>query len=153
MLMRLHRCFPHIVNLCVRAGLKRLTKVIPADSAPREHVEGSDEFINDLEDDSDVDWTFSEYGELGDTVGKSRKLAGWFKGSYLRLDDLSDTIKEGLSDGTFSPTEIRDVKPVGDMDVRWSSTYLMIDRICLLHPVSVSHIITEMVLIIKYEYY
>jgi hypothetical protein len=71
-------------------------EVSPQEAPSREPVEGSNEFLNSLEIESDGDIYFFEYDDLGDPVAESQKLTNWFKASYLRLDDLSDTIKEGL---------------------------------------------------------
>lgn len=117
----------------MKAGLKRLTKVTrtetPEDSSP---VEGSDPFINELADESDdIDEDIFD-----DVVADARKITVWFRGSFHRLDDLYNTIEAGLKDGTFDPEKIQNLRPMKDMDVRWSSSYFMIDRIIMLHPVS-----------------
>ncbi|KAF6743967.1 hypothetical protein DFP72DRAFT_826832 [Ephemerocybe angulata] len=125
------RCFPHIVNLCVKAGLRKLTALPPVPlSAFRDTVEDSDPLVNEMEEDEGDDAEVI----LFDPVSDSRKLAVWFKASHHRLKHLSDVIQKGHADGTFSPDTLPDVVPLKDMDIRWSSSHLMLKRLILLHP-------------------
>jgi hypothetical protein len=48
-------------------------------------------------------------------------------------------IAEGNKAGIFGPDGLCEVVLLKDMDVRWSSTFLMIDRVLELYPVSCSH--------------
>jgi hypothetical protein len=82
-------CFPHVVNLCVKAGLKRLTAVpIPSEIVPQ--FSGSDKFINELENELE---TF-EHLIVDDPVAAVRSLATalWATGQWR--EDLEEVILE-----------------------------------------------------------
>ena len=71
-----------------------------------------------------------------DVVGKVRSLVSACRASGQRREDLRSTIMEGNSSKSFPDgKELRNVQLLRDMDVRWSSTYLMIDRVIELYPV------------------
>lgn len=126
------RCFPHIVNLCVKAGLKCLTQP----QQPQESTtcpaapEGSDADINALE--AEVD----EYSLvlLDDVVTEARNLVTACRASGQRREDFANTIREGNEASSFGDEPLREVVLLKDMDVRWSSTFLMIDRVLELYP-------------------
>ena len=50
-------------------------------------------------------------------------------------------IAEGNKAGVFGLEGLREVVLLKDMDVQWSSTFLMIDRVLELYPVSNSYYI------------
>lgn len=77
----------------------------------------------------------SEYREAleGDAVAACRKLVNSCRGSGQRQEGLMGVIKDGNATKKFT---IRLVKLVRDMEVRWSSTHVMIDRALELYPVS-----------------
>jgi hypothetical protein len=71
-----------------------------------------------------------------DVVGKARSLVSTCRASGQRREDLQSTIMEGNSSESFlNGKQLRNVQLLRDMDVRWSSTYLMIDRVLELYPV------------------
>ena len=120
------RCFPHVVNIAVKAALKELSK-----SAPEV-----------TEDDIPFIWDHNENDSAyaialdSDVVGKARSLVSACRASGQRREDLQTTITEGNSSRSFPDgKELRNVQLLRDMDVRWSSTYLMIDRVLELYPV------------------
>ncbi|EAU93647.2 hypothetical protein CC1G_02877 [Coprinopsis cinerea okayama7 len=123
------RCFPHVVNLCVKAGLKRLTS-IPMDGVYTPVVPGSDPFINQLVNDDE----YYDIEVLDDPVLAARRLANALRASGQRREALAKVIKEGYDSGKWTPEEVPNLVPLKDMEVRWSSTYLMIDRILQLWP-------------------
>ncbi|KAH6896460.1 ribonuclease H-like domain-containing protein, partial [Coprinopsis sp. MPI-PUGE-AT-0042] len=96
------RCFPHVINLCVKAGLKRLTSIY-------------DHLI------------------LDDPVAAARTLATALRATGQRREDLETVIIEGHESGRWTEEEIPNVVALKDMDVRWSATFLMIDRVLLLY--------------------
>ncbi|TEB38655.1 hypothetical protein FA13DRAFT_1620370 [Coprinellus micaceus] len=71
---------------------------------------------------------------MDDVVALSRKLANALRSSGQRLDDLSSVIRKGWDNELWTPEEVPDHAVLNDMDVRWSSTFLMIDRILELYP-------------------
>jgi hypothetical protein len=70
-----------------------------------------------------------------DVVAKARQLVSGCRGSGQRREDFAKTIQDGNVSGEFNVI-LREVVLLRDMDVRWSSTFLMIDRVLELYPVS-----------------
>ena len=71
-----------------------------------------------------------------DVVGKARSLVSACRASGQRREDFQSTITEGNSSKSFlNGKQLWNVQLLRDMDVRWSSTYLMIDRVLELYPV------------------
>lgn len=79
---------------------------------------------------------------LLDPVALVRTLIRDLRASRQRRDDFLDVIKKGNADGSFSYI-LPLLQLLRDMDVRWSSTYLMIRRFLLLYPVRTSSILVE----------
>ncbi|RDB20127.1 putative AC transposase [Hypsizygus marmoreus] len=123
------RCFPHVVNLCVKAGLKQLT-LVPSTEAPLPQLD-SDEDINTLE---------AEVAEFlrilaDDPIAAMRQLVIALRASGQRREDFEKAIMEGNAGKKFGEgVLLRVVVLLKDMDVRWSSTFLMIDRGIELYP-------------------
>ncbi|KAG5649282.1 hypothetical protein H0H81_004855, partial [Sphagnurus paluster] len=74
---RIH-CFPHVINLCVKAGIRHLTQV-PA-SAATVPVAGSDPLINSLQAEAAEDQEFIE----NDVVSRARDLVTKFHSLVIR---------------------------------------------------------------------
>jgi hypothetical protein len=142
------RCFPHIVNLAIKAGLQRLTKPPPKIDTYSNNKPSADELLlaenkflvydDSFEDDDDNDNVDIDkvHAALGcDVVDKVRKLANAIRKSGLRRNNFQDVIVEGNMSGSFGEAGLRQVNVLKDMDVRWSSTFLMIDRMLELYPV------------------
>lgn len=95
-------------------------------------VEGSDEFINDLQNDfGDSPGVWIE----DDPVVQARTLVNAIRSSGQRREDLEKIILDGYETGKFTKEQVPNHVPLKDMDIRWSSTYLMIDRLLELYPV------------------
>src|SRR4051812_6112213 len=74
-----------------------------------------------------------------DVIGKAHSLVGTCCASGQRREDLQSTIMEGNSLESFlNGKQLRNVQLLRDIDVRWSSTYLMIDCVLELYPVCMS---------------
>ncbi|KDR81152.1 hypothetical protein GALMADRAFT_61216 [Galerina marginata CBS 339.88] len=99
------RCFPHVTNIATKTGLKHLTK-IPSDDPEVEALNG-------------------------DVVAAVRKLVNACRASGQRRELLEEIIKKGNADGSF---DLRIVTLLRDVDTRWSSTFLMIDRLLEMYP-------------------
>ena len=86
--------------------------------------------IEDEEDDE-------EYIEMlkTDVIAAARHLVTTCRASGQRREGFRQTIEEGNKNGTFGGRGLRVVTLLRDMDVRWSSTYLMVDRVLELYPV------------------
>ncbi|KIP03364.1 hypothetical protein PHLGIDRAFT_497388, partial [Phlebiopsis gigantea 11061_1 CR5-6] len=118
------RCFPHVINLCVKAALDELPQVENLISLLREAGTLSDAdlpYIEILRD---------------DPVKCTREFVGNARKSILRREDLQDAITEANMKSLFG--EGVEVNPesalLRDMDVRWSSSFLMVDRFLELAP-------------------
>lgn len=118
------RCFPHIVNIAVQTGLKHLTKV---DITTESGQDITDALLDNL-----------EYLDVlkGDVISLARQLVTACRASGQRREDLSRIINDGYASGDWSKDELRDVTLLRDVVTRWSSIFLMIDRLLELYPVS-----------------
>ncbi|KAF9021837.1 hypothetical protein BDZ89DRAFT_957146 [Hymenopellis radicata] len=128
------RCFPHCINLAVKAGLSYMT-VIKSDD---EELDGYDLELDERLDNltADIDYLF----ELeDDVVGKVRKLVNACRASGGRRDKLAETIREGNEkewwrDDKNQAHTMRVLALLRDVDTRWSSVYYMVDRLLYLYP-------------------
>lgn len=129
------RCFPHVVNIAVKAGLKKLTKLDPSDedidSAPSrtQVLHNNEEYLAVLKE---------------DVVSSARSLVTACRASGQRREDLQNTISEGNDDGGWGdpPRPLRNVVLLRDVDTRWSSIFRMIDRVLELYEVFFSSAFT-----------
>ncbi|KZP25456.1 hypothetical protein FIBSPDRAFT_733815 [Athelia psychrophila] len=124
------RCFPHVVNIAVQTALKYLsnTSFDPAVVDPF-----ADELASpqELQDNTDYRTTLE-----ADVVMSARQLVAACRASGQRRDNFAKTIREGNVLGSWGEEgdPLRDVTLLRDMEIRWSSTYLMIDRVLELAP-------------------
>lgn len=125
----IYRCFPHVVNLSVKAGFKQLT-VVPNSFDEHDSGDESDSEDEPMPLDSNLD---DEYYSIlkADVIGAARQLVTACRASGQRREDFEETIREGNAQDKFGGDKLRVVTLLRDMDVRWSSTYLMIDRVLL----------------------
>ncbi|TEB10196.1 hypothetical protein FA13DRAFT_1653250, partial [Coprinellus micaceus] len=118
------RCFPHIVNLAVKAGLAHLTQL---------------NIFEDNEIDTDISILISNpmYVQLlqDDTIKRARQLVHFIRDSGQRREDFIAVIKKDNEDGSWGKDsegkniELRVVGLLKDVDTRWSSTFFMVDRV------------------------
>lgn len=72
-----------------------------------------------------------------DVVGRERRLVAACRASGQRREDFKNTIVNGNENGGWGDAGLlRVVVLLRDVDTRWSSTFLMIDRVLELHLVS-----------------
>ena len=112
----------------MKAGLGQLTSV-PTNAFPPPRQIDSDPDINEMEEETYLSVI------QGDVVAKARQLVSGCRASGQRREDFAKTIQDGNISGEFNSI-LREVVLLRDMDVRWSSTFLMIDRVLELYPVS-----------------
>lgn len=120
-----YRCFPHVVNIAVQTALKDLK-------------EGRTDPTNEMETSLSPD---PEYDDIlrNDPVRRCRELVSTCRSSDIRRADLLATIKAGNMDSAWGAgIELRLMQLLRDVETRWSSTFLMIDRAMELYPVSIS---------------
>ncbi|KAJ3558445.1 hypothetical protein NM688_g926 [Phlebia brevispora] len=126
------RCFAHVINLGVQAGLKTLTDV--------------ETLIELLEGDgsgpglTDEDCRYIEVLK-SDILAYCRTLVATCRSSSQRREFLQDAIEQANTlrlfgeDEDGKATEIStQLQLLRDFEVRWSATYLMISRLTLLYP-------------------
>ncbi|KAF9471353.1 hypothetical protein BDN70DRAFT_764017, partial [Pholiota conissans] len=76
-----------------------------------------------------------EENRIRDVIGKARSLVTACRASGQWREDLQATIMEGNNSKSFpDEKQLRNAELLHDMDVRWSATYLMIDRVLELYP-------------------
>ncbi|KAJ3925110.1 MAG: hypothetical protein NXY57DRAFT_907468 [Lentinula lateritia] len=99
------RCFPHVVNIAVKTGLQHLTTIVNA--AHDKDLEGTDNFLS------------------------ARSLITAVRGSGQCCEEFKQIIKNGNISGGWGDfkQQLRVVELLKDVDTRWSSTFLMIDRL------------------------
>ncbi|KAJ7157079.1 hypothetical protein C8R46DRAFT_873629, partial [Mycena filopes] len=107
------RCFPHVINIAVQTALKVLS-----------------ELPNLLAADPDY-WAVLQ----SDVVGLARSLVTACRASGQRRDDFEQVIENGNNSGGWGepPELLRIVGLLKDVDTRWSSIFLMIDRVLELY--------------------
>lgn len=76
-----------------------------------------------------------------DVVQSARQLVEKCRASGLRREDFAETIKDGNSQGGWGENEkpLCVVSLLKDMEIQWSSTFLMVDRVLELAPVRFLH--------------
>jgi hypothetical protein len=129
------RCLPHIINLSVKAGLKQITEVHSTDP---ETENQDDEDENNWLISSDIASRDEEYQQIlrGDVIAEGRHIVTACRLSGQHREEFTEIIKEGNKSGRFGQGGLRVVALLRYMDIRWSSTYLMVDRVLEMYPVS-----------------
>lgn len=150
-----YRCFPHVINIAVKAGLQKIT-AIPDDSLEsREEdalfLQGVNEGVDLFEDlfaephttASDQDLlTDAEYRDVldQDPISKIRQLVNSVRVSGQRREQFTNILVAGNAAGGWDYNGtlkmLRDVGLIGDVDTRWGSTFSMVDRFVELYKVS-----------------
>lgn len=75
-----------------------------------------------------------------DVIGRARRLVAACRASGQRREDFRTTIVDGNENDSWGDAGlVRVVVLLRDVDTRWSSTFLMIDRVLELHLVSLLH--------------
>ncbi|KAI0682527.1 hypothetical protein C8T65DRAFT_551748, partial [Cerioporus squamosus] len=116
------RCFPHVVNIAVKHALSALTDLedasadLPLETTAAPPIE-TPESIPD------------------DPIKAARQLIAACRVSSQRRDVFRLAIIEGNRTGAFGEGVVLPVHELlRDVDTRWSSTFLMIDRLLVLYP-------------------
>ncbi|TRM55131.1 hypothetical protein BD626DRAFT_420481, partial [Schizophyllum amplum] len=116
-------CFPHVVNISVQTFLKVLAEPI----APY---------------DASIDYTADDAPQ--DVVACARNIVTAVRSSGQRRAHLQEIIEQGNKNGDWKappkdngendpPDVLRVVRLLRDVETRWSSTYIMIDRLLELY--------------------
>lgn len=130
------RCFPHVINIAVKAALKHLTE--PPSFFSDVDRETDLEFM-ELESFEDTDPDYSaafknndayQAALKSDVVARVRRYVTACRASGQRREEFNTILIEGnKAEGWGESHEpIREVGLLKDVDTRWSSTFHMIDR-------------------------
>ncbi|KAK7000830.1 ribonuclease H-like domain-containing protein [Favolaschia claudopus] len=125
------RCFPHVINIGVTTVIVALTE------------DGARFEVLQTEDRSEM-----SYGELSryadavaeDPMGRGRHIVASCRASGQRRSDLKTVIVQGNLSKCWEPADNGEavmlpvVQLLRDCETRWSSTYLMNDRVIALYP-------------------
>ncbi|KAF5353589.1 hypothetical protein D9758_013794 [Tetrapyrgos nigripes] len=112
------RCFPHVINIAVKFGLKHLSASLPGrdvdpdlDSAP-DWIPSSDAILQP---------NASEYyyALQDDVIAAARKVVNAIRASDGRREMLQDVIKE-LNEIRHKANQIPSLQLLRDVDTRWS---------------------------------
>ncbi|KAL1732078.1 hypothetical protein EV714DRAFT_207673 [Schizophyllum commune] len=121
------RCFPHVVNIAVKAGLKVLSITLP--SLPSKSRKTSTTASGG---------STSTFPSPPSSAPTSFSNLIAIRASGLRREDFETLIREGNTnkewlgnDGKF--LELPVLALLRDVDTRWSSTFLMINRLLVLY--------------------
>ena len=106
----------------------------------------NEDLSDDDDDDEDDGWLDmscindeddEEYIETlkTDVITAARHLVATCRALGQRREGFRQTIEEGNKNRMFGEKRLRVVTLLHDMDIRWSSTYLMVDRLLELYPV------------------
>ncbi|GLB37947.1 putative encoded by [Lyophyllum shimeji] len=112
------RCFPHIINLADQDDDDDDFE-FDDDPATQLDIEADDPYMEILRD---------------DVVAVAHHLISACRASGPRREDFKNTIVEGNASGAFGDDGLPVLTLLREMEIRWSSTYLMIDRVLLLYP-------------------
>jgi hypothetical protein len=128
--MCIYSCFPHVVNLACKDVLEDLKE------NPNKVLETKPDAIGAEYD------ALSSYEDtlLTDPVGSCRTLVSKLRVSDGRRHNLHDSIVRGNASGAWKDQDgkaikIREVQLLRDCDTRWSSIYMMLQRVIELYPV------------------
>lgn len=133
------RCFPHIINIAVHTALKSVTNLVEPEplhsdvAIAVDSSNGSDEHDPIELEPERVSAYPSDWRRVlsRDVVAKVRKLVNACRKSPQRHESLRQYIRKGTDARQWN---IKPLQLLRDVDTRWSSVYLMIERYLYLHP-------------------
>lgn len=138
----MNRCFPHVINLAVQAIYTTLKDDSNADlqfllgNLP----ELTEEALQAMPLPGNITIDGYRNALAADIIGTARKLVTACRVSGQRRNEFALTIQEGNEAGSWTDSEGNSLSlPVlqllRDCETRWSSTFLMLDRVVTLLPV------------------
>ncbi|KAF5329696.1 hypothetical protein D9619_009224 [Psilocybe cf. subviscida] len=126
------RCFPHVINLAVKEGLKYLTHISESNQDSVLGPEDSTQYTDALIDDADY------YTALrSDVIACIRRFVTWVRASGQRREQFKTILQTGNTAGGWGnpPKILRNVGLKKEVETRWSSTYNMVDHFVELYLV------------------
>ncbi|OSD08725.1 hypothetical protein PYCCODRAFT_1356822 [Trametes coccinea BRFM310] len=122
------RCFPHVVNISVQRSLRALDPTDPSFDAYDPDIEG------DLNAALSSDPDYAD-ALLQNPIKAARTLIQKARQSGQRREEFERIVADCVRNGTFGEgLEPGGTQLLRDVDTRWSSTFLMIDRLLSLYP-------------------
>lgn len=136
----LRSCFPHVINLAVKAALQRLTTVVPTDFVPDDDFSPLSDLDAQISNTLHMDFEYHQALQ-NDVIAEIRKLCVTVRSSIQRRDQFRSILRAGNEDGEWGINEedIPDVMVKRDVETRWGSIYFMVDRFLITLPVSLLH--------------
>ncbi|KII82783.1 hypothetical protein PLICRDRAFT_58629 [Plicaturopsis crispa FD-325 SS-3] len=133
------RCFPHVINLAVKAGIDAHTKVtvpppMPPSSVPPPSVPPSSVPPPSTGPAAPTNGASArQYAQAlaNNPIASCRSLVAQCRASGQRREDFASCIKEGNESGAFKLSVWQLLR---DVDTRWSSTFFMMNRVLDLYP-------------------
>ena len=145
----LRSCFPHVINIAVKSGLSLLTKMPKKKKTKDSERTGWESEDKDDDEGSTADgcgrefssdWLYNAALEA-DPIAHCRKLVSNCCASGQRREDLQATITDANKARLFGKDDkgisiqLPSLQLLRDVDTRWSSIYLMLERVLDLYPV------------------
>jgi len=141
----INRCFPHVINLAVQAVYATLKDESNSDF---QYLLGNlpeltEEALQAMPLPDGVTIEGYRAALVADIVGMARKLVTACRSSGQRREDFELTIREGneahsWTDSEGNPLLLPVLQLLRDCETRWSSTFLLLDRVLTLFPVCTS---------------
>lgn len=136
-----HRCFPHVVNIAVQTALRTLSASSAETSLDAEDPENQGYNVPPLDVSHIADSGYAQ-ALSRDPIQLLRSLINDCRASSQRREDFLATIDEGNRSHAWADgKELPVAELLRDMEVRWSSTYLMIDRALELYQVCLAYLL------------
>lgn len=142
--MRIVRCTEHIFNIAVQTALNAITETnfeveVPAADTTASEGEGWARYSTAALDRCAKEVLSKKEAYRialsSDPVGIVRKLINGCCASHLRREDLQAAIVHFNDTLPKGEVKLHVLELLRDMEVRWSSTFLMIDRLLYLYRV------------------
>ena len=139
---KVNRCFPHVINLAVQAIYATLKNESHSNT---QYLLGNlpeltEEVLQMMPLPDDVMAKDYRTALAADVIGITRKLVSACRASGPRRDEFELTIREGNESGSWTDSEgnstpLPVLQLLRDCEMRWSSTFLLLDRVLMLLPV------------------
>ena len=140
------RCFPHVINLAVQAIYATLKNESNSEIQflLGNLSEVTEEALREMHLPDGVTIEGYRAALTADIIGTARKLVTACRASGQRREDFALTIREGnearsWTDSEGNPLSLPILQLLRDCETRWSSTFLMLDRVVTLLPVRTLH--------------
>jgi hypothetical protein len=133
----LFRCFPHVINLAVQSIYAALKD---GRGVPGCYGDNSNAIPEITRLPYGVTEDAYRHALKSDVLGSTRKLVSACRASGRRREEFVETAMKVSDDGEQNnddgnPISRKALQLLRDCEIRWSSTYIMVDRVLLMLPV------------------